>query len=205
MTLRVAAPVKPRVDPTSLENQLKLASDNKNRYQRDLIVMRSSLGGKGLFARRNLPIGYEIDYYGEFFDSVEALEQANQGESQYVIGCGRRNNYTVLVNGERVPTQFAIYANHQPRKKANAILAWDTDRYYGSTPVGQPVLMLTKPVAPGDEITVDYGPNFAYLKHGFSRNTSGAKRPKVGARSIPSSAFMATLSVMTATTFINSW
>ena len=65
--------------------------------------------------------------------------------------------------------------------------------------------MLTKPVAPGDEITVDYGPNFAYLKHGFSRNTSGAKRSRIGARSIPSSAFMATLSVMTATTFINSW
>jgi hypothetical protein len=201
---RVAAPVKPKVDPTSLESQRKMASDNKNRYQNDLIVMRSSLGGKGLFARRNLPIGYEIDYYGEFFDSVEALEQANQGESQYVIGCGKRNNYTVLVNGERVPTQFAIYANHQPRKKANAILAWDTDRYYGSTPVGQPVLMLTKPVAPGDEVTVDYGPNFAYQKHGFSRNTSSAKRPRAGASSTPSSAFLATPSVMTATTTFKS-
>jgi hypothetical protein len=59
-------------------------------------------------------------------DSVEALEQAGQGESQYVIGYGKRNNYTVLVNGERVSTQFAIYANHQPRKKTNAVLAWDT-------------------------------------------------------------------------------
>ena len=121
-----------------------------------------------------------------------------------MIGCGKRNNYTVLVNGERVPTQFAIYANHQPRKKANATLAWDTDRYYGSTPVGQPVLMLTNPVAPGDEITVDYGPNFAYQKHGFSRNTSGAKRPRTGAGSTTSSAFMATPSVMTPTTIINS-
>ena len=84
----------------------------------------------------------------------------------YAISC------TVLVNGERVSTQFAIYANHQPRKKTNAVLAWDTDRYYGRTPVGQPVLMLTKPVAPGDEVTVDYGPNFAYKKHGFRRDTS---------------------------------
>ena len=87
-----------------LESQRKMASDNKNRYQNDLIVMRSSLGGKGLFARRNLPIGYEIDYYGEFFDSVEALERAGQGESQYVIGCGKRNNYTVLVNGDSTAT-----------------------------------------------------------------------------------------------------
>jgi hypothetical protein len=87
---------------------------------------------------------------------------------------------------------------------ASAILAWDTDRYYGSTPVGQPVLMLTKPVAPGDEITVDYGPNFAYQKHGFSRNTSGAKRSRIGASSTPSSAYLATPSVMTAITIINS-
>ena len=64
--------------------------------------------------------------------------------------------------------------------------------------------MLTKPVAPGDEITVDYGPNFAYQKHGFSRNTSGAKRPRTGACSTTSSAFMATPSVMTPTTIINS-
>eukprot|EP01047_Picozoa_sp_COSAG01_P057840 COSAG01_NODE_6735_length_3523_cov_21.917932_4_plen_77_part_01 len=34
----------------SMESQRKMASDNKNRYQNDLIVMRSSLGGKGLFA-----------------------------------------------------------------------------------------------------------------------------------------------------------
>jgi hypothetical protein len=100
--------------------------------------------------------------------------------------------------------QFAIYANHQPRKKTNATLAWDTDWHYGRTPVGQPVLMLTKPVAPGDEVTVDYGPNFAYKKHVFRRDTSNAKRPRASASSTPSSAFLATPSVMTATTTFKS-
>eukprot|EP01049_Picozoa_sp_SAG25_P002029 SAG25_NODE_100_length_15542_cov_15.293337_6_plen_193_part_00 len=80
-----------------------------------------------------MPIGYEIDYYGEFFDSVEALEQAGQGESQYVIGYGKRNNYTVLVNGERVSTQFArvpvLDATGQQQTDADGKLMWIDNKY----------------------------------------------------------------------------
>ena len=90
-----------------------------------------------------------------------------------MIGDGKRDKFTVLVDGAPIPDQFAIYANHQPRRKANAILTWDKDRYYGRTPVGQPVLMLTKSVAVGEEITADYGPYYGYKNHGFRRDSVG--------------------------------
>ena len=198
MNRRRSSRTKATADPTTLENQLKMASDNLHRYQRDMIVMRSPLGGRGLFARRHLPSGYEVDYYGEFFDSVEALEKSGQGESQYVIGRGKGKSYSTLVNGERVSRQFAIYANHQPGTKANAKLTWDNDRYIGRSPRGQPVLMLTAPVDPGDEITVDYGPHFAYKKHGFSRDSAATRKSRATDRSTTPSAYLVSPSVIMA-------
>ena len=195
---RRSSRTKATADPTTLENQLKMASDNLHRYQRDMIVMRSPLGGRGLFARRHLPSGYEVDYYGEFFDSVEALEKSGQGESQYVIGRGKGKSYSTLVNGERVSRQFAIYANHQPGTKANAKLTWDNDRYIGRSPRGQPVLMLTAPADPGDEITVDYGPHFAYKKHGFSRDSVATRKSRATDRSTTPSAYLVSPSVIMA-------
>ena len=111
-------------DPTSLSSQTSLAAANYNRYQQSLITMRSPLGGTGLFTRKHLPAGYEIDYYGEYFASIDELIEAGQDESQYVIGERKRNgDYHVVVNGKSVPKQFAIYANHQPNRKAGAATA----------------------------------------------------------------------------------
>ena len=78
---RRSARTRSRRDPTSLESQLSLAAENYNRYQLDLITMRSSLGGKGLFSRKDLPAGYEIDYYGEYFASIDELIEAGQDDS----------------------------------------------------------------------------------------------------------------------------
>ena len=61
--------------------------------------------------------------YGEYFASIDELIEAGQDESQYVIGERKRNgDYHVVVNGKSVPKQFAIYANHQPSRKANNAL-----------------------------------------------------------------------------------
>jgi hypothetical protein len=92
--------------------------------------------------------------------TVAELEAAGRDTSQYVIGTGKRNKYTAIVDGEAIPQQYAIYANHRPRGQTNAKLTWDHDRYHGRATAGQPVLMLTKPVDQDQEITVDYGPWF---------------------------------------------
>ena len=119
---------------------------------------------------------YEIDYYGEYFASIDELIEAGQDESQYVIGERKRNgDYHVVVNGKSVPKQFAIYANHQPSRKANARLVWDKDRYldggkYGRSTRGQHALQLKHPIGPGVEITADYGPTYGYDVQGFSRS-----------------------------------
>ena len=107
---------------------------------------------------------------------IDELIEAGQDESQYVIGERKRNgDYHVVVNGKSVPKQFAIYANHQPSRKANARLVWDKDRYldggkYGRSTRGQHVLQLKHPIGPGVEITVDYGPTYGYDVQGFSRS-----------------------------------
>ena len=138
--------------------------------------MRSSLGGKGLFSRKDLPAGYEIDYYGEYFASIDELIEAGQDDSQYIIGGRKRNgDYHAVVNGQSVPDQFAIYANHQPNRKANAQLVYDKDRYldggkHGQSTRGQHVLVLKHPIAAGVEITADYGSTYGYEVQGFSRS-----------------------------------
>eukprot|EP01049_Picozoa_sp_SAG25_P014158 SAG25_NODE_2412_length_1631_cov_18.496084_2_plen_141_part_01 len=93
-----------------------------------------------------------------------------------MIGERKRNGeYHVVVNGISVSRQFAIYANHQPNRTANARLVWDRDRYldggkYGQSPRGQHVLILKHPIGPGVEITADYGPSYGYDVQGFSRS-----------------------------------
>ena len=121
----------------------------------------------GLFARCDLPAGKEEEYHGEYFESKEALEQAGRDKSAYVIG--KKDNYTAVVDGAAILHQYAIYANHTPKERANAQLTWDNDRYHGRSSVGQPVPKLIKPVAAGQGITVDYGPWYAYRFHGFVR------------------------------------
>ena len=69
------------------------------------------------------------------------------------------------VDGDAVRPQYAIMANHRHDDGANAELLWDTD--FGEC--GQPYLHLKRFVEPGEEITVDYGPRYAYEQHGFAR------------------------------------
>jgi hypothetical protein len=151
--------------PTDLDRQKQFAAGMYDHYAADLVVKPAALGGQGLFARRVLPKGYTIDYFGQYFNSVDDLEDSGRGSSPYVIGKGKKNQYSLLVDGGVIPQQFAIYANHQSNKRANAILAWDSDRYLP----GQPLLDLKRQVMPGEEITVDYGPYFGYKKQGFRR------------------------------------
>ena len=64
------------------------------------------------------------------------------------------------------PYNLAKYANHRPKQQANAMLGYEPN--YGA--VGQPTLTIKEQgVAAGEEITVDYGPRYAYNQHGFDR------------------------------------
>ena len=60
-------------------------------------------------------------------------------------------------------------ANHTPDNIANAELLWDP----GYDEYGQPFLRLKHHIAAGTEITIDYGPWFAYSRY---RDSLGRSR-----------------------------
>jgi hypothetical protein len=163
---------------TALEAQQTMANTKFDEYSKLFTVKPSQIAEKGLFARKTVSAGYEIDYYGEYFPSMDDLRAAGHGDSAYVMGnykCTGRDQdggkiYTgVVVNGIAIPEQFAIYANHQPGACANARFHWDEERYLGRCTTGQPVLIITRTLRPGEEVTADYGPLFDYARHHFRR------------------------------------
>ena len=177
-TLRRSTRRCPNMRYTDFEVQQAMATANFEKYSKMFKVQTSQIAKKGLFARRAVPAGYEIDYYGEYFASMDDLRAAGHGDSAYVMGnykCTGRDDegrkiYTgVVVNGIAIPQQFAIYANHQPSTCANAKFHWDDERYLGRCATGQPVLIITRSLRPGEEITADYGPLFDYDRHNFRR------------------------------------
>jgi hypothetical protein len=154
-----------------LEVQEQMAKSKFEQNQRHCQVELSPIAEKGLFARRKLPAGHEIEYFGEFFDSTTAIKEAGQDDSAYLIGNGNGDDdEQVIVNGIAIPEQHAIYANHQPEKYANCRLFWDKDRYQGRSNIGQPVLITKRQIQTGEELTADYGPHYAYEKHGMVRS-----------------------------------
>eukprot|EP01047_Picozoa_sp_COSAG01_P027253 COSAG01_NODE_1793_length_9215_cov_16.655002_10_plen_531_part_00 len=150
---------------SNLDEQKRQARDQHERLSGDLEVRNCGLGkGKGLFAMQDLPPGYQVYYYGCFYQDNDAVTAANLEDTQYVISNGGSSR-SCHVDGLAVPVQYAIRANHAPSYSANAQLLWDDD----SGEFGQPYLELTVPVKKGAEITVDYGPHYDYAGNGFQR------------------------------------
>merc|ERR1712195_362741 len=89
--------------------------------------------------------------------------RANENnDDDYVIA---NSNGEAHVDGAAIQLQFATQANHQLAPTANSAMRWDDA--YGE--LGQPYLMITREVQPGQEIFTDYGPWFPYARHDMSR------------------------------------
>ena len=148
----------------SMRRQLALANQAWTLHNDDLEVRTSRCGtGNGLYARRRLRRGFRVYYYGKFYADAAHLQRDHPDDHpEYVIASAADMAH---VDGDAVRPQYAIMANHRHDDGANAELLWDTD--FGEC--GQPYLHLKRFVEPGEEITVDYGPRYAYEQHGFAR------------------------------------
>ena len=148
----------------SMRRQLVLANQAWTLHNDDLEVRTSRCGtGNGLYARRRLRRGFRVYYYGKFYADAAHLQRDHPDDHpEYVIASAADMAH---VDGDAVRPQYAIMANHRHDDGANAELLWDTD--FGEC--GQPYLHLKRFVEPGEEITVDYGPRYAYEQHGFAR------------------------------------
>ena len=147
-----------------MQRQLILANQAWTLHSDDLEVRTSRCGtGNGLYARRRLRRGFRVYYYGKFYADAAHLQRDHPDDHpEYVIASAADMAH---VDGDAVRPQYAIMANHRHDDGANAELLWDTD--FGEC--GQPYLHLKRFVEPGEEITVDYGPRYAYEQHGFAR------------------------------------
>ena len=141
--------------------QKQLAEQQNERLQSSLEIAPSiaAPGQDGLFAKHRLPQDFEIMYFGKYYPSSEAVLAANLEDDRYVFA--KANHH---FDGLSIPEQFAIKANHQ-RRKNNAKLNWNS--HYGE--IGQPSIVTTRTIKPGEEITVDYGPHYDYKKNRFQR------------------------------------
>jgi hypothetical protein len=159
------APARPMAAEHTWERQCELAEAQYQRHHgKDVVVRPSRVGtGKGLYAARDLQAGWELFYCGRYYATWAHLVAAGRNTGQYTIAEGRNEPH---FDGEHVPYNLAKYANHRPKQQANAMLGYEPN--YGA--VGQPTLTIKEQgVAAGEEITVDYGPRYAYNQHGFDR------------------------------------
>ena len=165
---RLAQPGRRRYTLThAFAKQQQLAAEQTARLSDDLEVRPSAEHGYGLFAKTNLPQDYDIMYFGRYYPSNEAVLGAQLPDTRYVFG-----KATHYFDGLAIPDQFAIRANHR-RRGNNATLAWFDS--YGE--IGQPLIRTVRPVGAGEEITVDYGSNYAYDEHGFQRGSGHSDEP----------------------------
>ena len=68
-----------------------------------------------------------------------------------------------MIDGAAVQPQYATMVNYE-FETPNATFGWDNT--LGE--FGQPFVQLVKDVHAGEEIFANYGPWFAYLRHGFT-------------------------------------
>jgi hypothetical protein len=137
--------------------QILAEAQYQRHHGKDVVVRPSRVGtGKGLYAARDLQAGWELFYCGRYYATWAHLVAAGRNTGQYTIAEGRNEPH---FDGEHVPYNLAKYANHRPKHQANAMLGYEPN--YGA--VGQPTLTIKEQgVAASEEITVDYGPRYAY-------------------------------------------
>ena len=165
-----------------LSQQQQLARRQWRKLTSTLEIKKSSIPGAndGLFAKSRVAEGTRVYYYGRFYidqddwNRRQAPDTAWRGERRIRTNANDNNDddYVIAnsngeahVDGAAIQLQFATKANHQLAPAANSALRWDDA--YGE--LGQPYLMITREVQPGQEIFTDYGPWFPYARHEMSR------------------------------------
>jgi len=97
-----------------------------------------------------------------------AVAEAQLADNQYSIARGGGGSMEAPhFDGAAIVDQLATRANHSGNSP-NAELVWDEDFGEMGGP-GQPFIRLTRTVAAGEEILVDYGRWFAYAQQHFAR------------------------------------
>ena len=137
--------------------QRQLAAEEMSRMGL-LVEVRAVPGmGSGLFAKRNLTKGQLVlSYFGKHYASESLYNEAfPDADGGYVMAL--RGEY---FDGEGIE-QLAKYVNHS-RARRNLEFVDDED-----SPFVQ--LRLTRAVRAGDELFTDYGSQYPYAAHGFTR------------------------------------
>jgi len=105
----------------------------------DVQVGPSPIAGEGLFAARAIDQGEFLEYAGRVV-KASALE----GPNRYLF----RLNGRLTVDGSD-PSNLARYINHSCEPNCAA-----------DTKGGKVLIFVTKPLMPGEELTLDYGPEY---------------------------------------------
>lgn len=130
--------------------------------------------GRGLIARKEIKAGTRINYRGERL-SRAAIEQRYPGDTlgTYVY-CyeNPRNGRTECIDAKSTQSGLGRWVNdpHGTRKRPNAIWVHPTDTH------NWPGLMLVKDLKPGEEVLVDYGPE--YWNEGGGRKGKRKRRKR---------------------------
>ena len=123
-----------------------------------LVEVRAVPGmGSGLFAKRNLAKGQLVlSYFGKHYASESLYNEAfPDADGGYVMA--HRGEY---FDGGGIE-QLAKYVNHN-RKLRNLEFVDDEDSPYVQ-------LRLTRAVKAGQQLFTDYGDQYPYAAHGFTR------------------------------------
>jgi SET domain-containing protein len=111
-----------------------------------LIVKKSRIHGKGLFAGEDIPWGLKvIEYKGEVITDEVALARIAEG-ADCIFELGHNKNIDGAVGGNE-----ARYANHE-RRKPNCFVLRDKGKIW--------LVAGIEGIGKGEEITFDYGSTF---------------------------------------------
>ena len=160
-----------------IDSQRRLAAQLWGAIAHEVEIRQTTDRGRGLFAVVDLGPGYHMHYFGQFYEDAASANAAH-ADPQFLISQDGRSNAPHF-DGAAVGQQLATMANHSSAANANAELVWDED--YGTR--GQPMVRLTRQIPAGEEITVDYGPHYAYADNDFDRHSSPpCAQPQAGSQ-----------------------
>jgi hypothetical protein len=103
------APARPMAAEHTWERQCELAEAQWQRHHgKDVVVRRSRVGtGMGLYAVRDLPVGWELFYCGRYYASWAHLVDAGRDTGQYTIAEGHNRPH---FDGEPIEHNLAKFA-----------------------------------------------------------------------------------------------
>jgi len=177
-----------------LDQQRKQAATAWTELADTLGVRGSAIKAEGqeLYAKVALPAGYLLYYYGQCYQSRDALRRDDPEEHrQYVIASSADG---ACYDGEQVTPQYATTVNHRPTSLpegevgeiASATLGWAydvPDNFYG-----QPYVQTLRAHSPGERITANYGDWFNFAANNINSGEVRQRMQVDGAESAKAAA-----------------